>query len=429
VVAVKARWQECFTELVSFITANPGIRVEEGTVPSDVREQFYGLFNCVRESYVEEKFALQLAKGRIMSNAWAEVNAGIKRAGFGPVEIPPELNWFMLNPLDGLRRSLYDLLFALIRGKIDILAFEQRGYKEVSEAFACYYRLGYIYWIQLALIVALQADKNYRVPVIDKTIDALMGEGHENPGDHLGKVPEMEECTNITFIQQAIVSFMVPRIVVHSTRMQKLLGLCTDFVEPQWRAGEVNSNLEWFNLSALLEEHKLEKPRPDYQMPIEFNQIMSDILVYAAHGGAEIGLVADRYNFLRPDWCLEIMECDDWYEKGELERIRKHHSVMKPRYGTYILCLEQPLQAAIDELAPKLQVIPDVVGILAAEGKVDMPSESDLLGDAEGTTLSPKNGVEQIQDIHLLHCGFDSEMLDMMVEVMSSGLTVYESQQ
>ena len=394
---MEPEWHGHFTELVSFVTTNTCIRIDSETIdiPSDVRKQFYELFDLVRKSFVEEHFASQLVKGQTLCNAWAEVNASIEQSGFGPIEIHPELNWFMLNPIDGLKRQLYNALFSLLRSEIDLQTFGKQGHKLVSDAFDKFYRLGYMYWIQLALFTALQADKNYRVPVIDSVADVLMGEGHENPGDHLGNVPALEECTTVTFIQQPIVSFMAPRIILHSTKLQQLLGLCTDFVEPQWRTNELNNTLEWYNLPALLKAHNLEKPRPDYKMPIEFTRIMSDILVYTTHSSDDIRLVADYYHFLRPDLCLDVMEQPDWYEKGGLEIIKKRHSVMRPRRGTYILCLEQPQQAVIDELAPKQLVVPNA-------------------RDQQENTMI----VDHVQDLRLLHCGLDVQQLGMLVDIL-----------
>jgi len=410
---VEYQWQKHHTELLSYIAANPSIVIEGDVVriPGDVRERFYSIFNRIRQSFVEENYAPQLAMGKALSNAWAEIIASTEQTGFGPVDISANVNCFMLNPLDGLMRQLLGPANSLLRRKIDILGFEQQGHKEVSEAFESYYRLGYMYWVQLALIKALQIDKNYRVPVIDSSTEVAMGEGHETPGFHVDNVPELEERAKVSFIQHPTVSFMTSQVIVHSTKLKGLVGLCSDFVEPHWSSCGANNSLEWFDLPALLKEHKIDKPRPDYRDYIKFNRIMSDVLVYTTNNTNNIKLVADHYRFLRPDLCLEVMAQSDWYEKGKLEIVKKHHSVMQPRRGTYVICLEQPPQAAIDELMPKSQNVKDSTG--AMDGSTQQ-------ADAAGAELSSSERVEQVCDIHLVHVGLDASKLGTIVDAMSS---------
>ena len=159
---------------------------------------------------------------------------------------------------------------------------KKQAKKLVTDAFSKSFREGYLYWVELSLVAELGGDKSYRVPAVDELMDNLMGEGHENVGQHMSSIPEAIEIRNISFLQHPVVSFMTPRIFMHSTSLDKLVALHSDYVEPQWTANRVSENAEWYDFISLRNEHDVSRLRPDLKLPIELGKILPDIMLYTA---------------------------------------------------------------------------------------------------------------------------------------------------
>jgi hypothetical protein len=157
----------------------------------------------------------------------------------------------------------------------------------------------------------------------------------------------------------------------------------------------------------------LEKIRPDQKILPDLAKIMPDIAVYTAEETEDIRLIADYRHIMRPHLAIEIMEESDWYDKGKLSSVKRHHSVMKPQFGTFIICREPPPQAAIDELAPKPA---------AAE------QTSDSTSPVESQTTSPEIQLQNAPgpvpepplDIHILEVKYDKSRLEPLIDALNS---------
>src|ERR1035437_619312 len=121
-------WMQNFEDLKAFIGQNPGIELSPSTIciPSDVRAEFYRLFDSVRLSIIRDMFPGLLEKGQLLSREWnLTARQAIDSLKIKAIEMDPGTNWFLQDPADGLTRLLFDPVFEVIRGKIDFAVFEQ----------------------------------------------------------------------------------------------------------------------------------------------------------------------------------------------------------------------------------------------------------------------------------------------------------------
>jgi hypothetical protein len=115
---------------------------------------------------------------------------------------------------------------------------------------------------------------------------------------------------------------------------------------------------------------------------------------------------------MRPDLSIEVMETSDWFENGKLSSVKRHHAVMKPRFGTYIICRETPPQAALDELAPKPATVQPA-------NPANQQTGEPMLSVAPEKT--PQEAApEPLPDIHIVNAAYDMNQLDIVIDVLKS---------
>ena len=418
---MELHWQATLAQLRDFVANNPEISIGSSKViiPTEVRSEFYRLFDMVETDFVKDYFPESLEKGRALSIAWSKATQKLR--GLMPVKsivIAAHVQWFLNDPLDGLIRPLTNPLFEVMKGKMDVTKFEEDGKRLVSHLFDMCFKEGYRRWVELSIVSLLSPEKTYRVPAVDEIADPLMGEGHENPGQHIADIPEAEQYDSISFQQHPIVSFVVPKILVSSTKLGRFIAMHSEFVEPYWAARELSQKAEWFNFISLKKDSNLTVMRPDQKMLADLPKILPDIALYTAEDINDISIVADHSHILRPDLGVEVLENADWFERGELATIKRHQSIMKPRTGTFVICLEPPPQAAFDELMPKP----------ATEIQAPSSNNTKTMGIPLSAPL-PEQGIasqkpEPKSDIRIIRVGYDENHLQGLLDALGSSIQV-----
>ena len=401
---METNWQTTLEQLKEYIRGNPGISIGKNmtVIPGEVRTEFYRLFDKIEADFVREYAPNKLSKSYELSAAWLATSKSLSsQLGLKSIVIAQNVMWFLNDPLDGLTRALSDPLFDVLKGESDSDAFIEKSRKLVDSAFAAYFNQGYRYWVQVSLLSLLDPDKNYRVPAIDEVQDGLIGEGHENPGQHVALVPEAEPSNDLLLRQHPVVTFVVPKALVWSRRLGKYTALHTEFVEPEWAAREKSREAEWLDYTTLKMDNGLAKLRADQKVLPDLTKIMPDIALYTSGEIYDVSLVADHGHLLKPAISVEVMEEPDWFEKGKLSRVKRHYSVMNPGLGTFVVCLDPPPQAALDELAPKPAP----------------PADQAVAGPA------PETHPEPPLDIHIIWVGYDMSRLDPIVKAMENPQT------
>lgn len=384
-------WQKAYDELKGFISNNTSIEIEANVVciSSDVRPEFYRLFNTVCVRFIKETFPDLLKEGCVMSKKWGEISQKLMEGlKLESIDVDTTIEWFLLDPNDGLTRGLFDSLFDLLKGKKDLSSFEQTAVRVLKDEFALFLREGYQCWSIVALMDLLLMDKIYHLPISDFDMNPSL-QPEELCGRRQENVPHAVEINKISFMHNIMYSFLVPKVIGHSARLNNHTAFCRDFnfSEVRWRAKDLSPKQEWLVISEIMQE---------------FGQVdlWPDLAIYTGTHQNELVVAADYFKMARPDIILDFRVDKDWYEKEGLEPIRRHYNVLKPRLGSFVVCREPVPEAALEELVPNPEIHrPKAIGV------------------AIRPTYQPA------PDIHLLTVGYDLLNLEPIVDTMLKGIT------
>lgn len=334
-------WETAYLALREFVAKNPSIEISPNVIviPGEVRPEFYRLFDAVRTNFITDNFYNLLQQADLLSSAFKDVSASIKgKLNLESVELSAGVNWFLLNPLDGLVRLLFDPLFDLLKDKYDKDAFETSSRELVADTFKRYFHEGYQRWGTLALMQAASPDSIWNVPVNDYIQDPSTAGGDLAPGDHVEDVPPPVEMTKLTFTQNLFCSFLAPKAIIHSRKINAYMGLRTDFYETRWTASTRSDKRNWLDLKEIYNEHGLSKLWPDLAIYLDENEPLN------------LSLVADYYKVAQPDAVIEFLDETDWQQTGKLEQIKRHNRILQPALGSFIICREAPPESVINDI-------------------------------------------------------------------------------
>ena len=336
-------WRKAYGELRDYTTSNHVIEISGDAViiPGDVRPEFYRLFAKVCVSFGKDNIPTLLEKGYALSKKWGDVSQSVMNdLKLKSIDADDSVKWYLLDPDDSLMRILFDPLFDLLKGKNDLAAFEQTAIIALEDRFPKLHRGGYQCWATVSLLKLLSADKVYDIPRSDFDRDPT--NFHELPhGDREENAPDAEETKRISFEHNHMFSFMVPKVIVRSTRLDRFMAFVSDFNfnEARWRARYLSPEQEWFGVSDIVRD---------------FGQgdLWPDLAVYTGTNIKELVVIADYFEMARPDIIVEFRDVKDWYEEEGLGPIRRHYNVLKPRLGTFVICREPVPKTALEELEP-----------------------------------------------------------------------------
>lgn len=241
---MSSNWQKSYKELQDFITANPSIKISINIVaiPEDVRPEFYRLFDTVRVAFLEERFQALLDEAKCLSESYTKVEQEVMELlELDSITTPPSLHRFLHDPPNELIRELFDLLFDLVKEKIDFETFEQYASKDIEAAFRVLYRSGYEKWVVLSLLKPLESDKTFNVTPPRPEEDA---EGFQIRCEEA--VPPPEESRNLSFKYEPISSLTVPDFIVHSAKLSQYVAIRTELGNAVSTAQNASDKREWY---------------------------------------------------------------------------------------------------------------------------------------------------------------------------------------
>jgi hypothetical protein len=332
-------WQEVYTELTDFIAEHSEVEIEASHVhlPESFRPEFYRLFNAVRTALVEEKFPALLSEARVLSENYLKAEQEVTELlGLDDVSMVASLGRFLHDSMDELKRGLFDPLFDLLKAKVDIESFEQKTTRSIGASFGSLYRSGYEKWVALSLVKLLEADKTFQVNLRELTpedeviMSSLASEE---------QVPPPEESKRLSFRHELVPLFTVPDFIVHSAKLNRYVGVRSEFGAAIAKASNASQQRKWYPLDSVI---SLEPGLT---------------LIYVAEKSEEISLIADVKKICRPDLILECREQKDWFEKEEMEKVKLHHDLLKPRLGTYIVSREPKPEQVLAELEDGIHIL------------------------------------------------------------------------
>jgi len=397
-------WQPAYDELKDYIAKHPSIEIGMNVVaiPGDVRPEFYHFFDSVRTNYIKDNFNASLEEGCALSKSYAKARSAVMAClELEDISVRGDVNWFLLDPVGGLIRVLFDPLFNLLRGKLDLASFEQTAIREVEEAFQDFFRDGYLRWVTLELIRSLKPEKNYRVQSMDYYTDPHLSEGDLGPGLRQEDVPSPVEARSLTFDKSLLSSFLVPKALLYSARLACFVAIRSDFNDAHWTAKTVSQNREWLDVQQIKNEFGLSKLWPD-------------LAIYTGDRLEDMALVADYSRTARPDVIIDVSE-EDWFDQRGLELLKRHACILRPQLGGFIVC-----RGPLPEASPKEQETEAAISECATSKELPSSSESrpvSLSGGNEFPTQEISPALEPIT-ISLPGVGYDASGLEPIIETL-----------
>lgn len=396
-------WHEAYKDLKKYISSNPGIEIGPGVVclPSDIRPEFYRIFDNVRVTYIEDNYPHMLEEGRILVERWNEAKRSAMEAlKLQSIETDADINWFLLDPKDGLMRFLFDPLFDLIKGKSDEGSFENQARVALTGAFNKFFSEGYKYWTILSLLKLLSADQVYTVPdtELDKDPYAHMETLAQIDGLE-EKAPDPRERTSISFQHKLKFSFLEPSFIVHSASLNSFVAFVPDYEynESRWQSQRLSPAREWYKMSQI---------QADYGN----GDLWPDIGIYVNDNVKELSVAGDHVWMGQPDIIIETKVHKDWVENRGIETVKRHYNVLKPKIGSYVVCLEPVPVAAAGELEaqPGLMTVP-AEQVAVDGGNLSQPST---------VRAGYETSAEPQINIHVLDAGYDVNKLLPVTEAL-----------
>ncbi len=372
-------WRDTYQRLQDYMNQYADIEIlpESVCIPGEVRPGFYRLFDTVTQEFIKEHFPRELSQAYLLSENWHRITGQVTaQLNLSSIEVPLHIKWFLDNPLDGLSRTLFDSLFDVLKHRKDLVEFEVKDADAVEHSFIRFFREGYRRWAILALIKELSPDRLFVVKGQDLYNDANLSDGTGGTGTPSGEVPEAEESNVISFVEAPVNAFLVPKIIGHSERLGAFVSLRPDFHESSWNSRTYSDKQEWLEI-------------PTDMLKKDKSMLWPDMVMYAAANLGDIKLVADYSHIARPDVNIEFRENSDWYASEGLENIKLHAAFLKPRHGSFVVCLEPVPEEALSELN---------------KAKSESPVIS---GEVEASDM-----------IRLLHVGYNSECMKPIIEIL-----------
>lgn len=381
------KWENAYSQLEDYIKNNPQIRIKKHitAIPADIRPEFYRLFDIVRTTFLEEKCQTLLEEARPLSKNYIAAAEEVKKnAGLSEIKLPLELNWFLNDPIDGLKRSFYNSLFDLLKSQIDINTFEREALQSTSNSFNYLFKMGYEKWITLSLINLFKPDKALSLPYEEIQMLCHEPEADDRFGYLDKKLPDIEETKSLSFHPGEDV-FRIANLVAHSTKLNRYFSIGADISDATWSSAETSIKREWIKIREL-------------GKPLEPRDNWPDLVIYIDDKPESISLVADFGRFCRPDIVVECMEKANWYEEEGIDIVKQNHDFFKPKLGSYVVSRLPVPEQIIEDLKSKET-------ISESEQKEGVPPEE-----------YSKN---QLPDINVLTVGYDPSRLAPIINVLS----------
>lgn len=319
-------WQERFTELTNYVAGHPEIVISETkvSIPESVRPEFYRLFGEVRRSFVIEKFPDLIEDAEPLSQSSAKTQQEVEQLlGLESIVIPDSVKWFIKDPVGGLIRLLWSPLLDLLKKKLDPATFLSNGLREVKQLYDALYYQAYEDWLELALLKLLKAKHLLRVNAPTITGSFGHAQGYVMHLDLKPVIPP-EESKELSLIRGfSMVSFTVPDFIVYSAELGKYASVKAEVCKANWVALDPSESREWLPLNDMRDIFK-----PGY------------LLIYVDDNPLNLALVNDVNKICRPDIVLEFRERKNWYSDEEMQKVKAHNDMLKPKRGTFIVSRE-----------------------------------------------------------------------------------------
>jgi len=314
-------FRQSYAELTNFISCHSEIEIGESVVslPENVRPEFYNLFNAARDAFVQEHFPAYLDDALRLQEQFGRAEAKTKKLfSLEETAVVAGVQRFLQDPKGILTRELFDPLFDLLKARETIDSYEARAKSCIEKIFPLVFRAGYERWAILSLVELLDAERAFGVNVRSLNAGERAKPAAQAP---LEAVPVPEESASFFFNQPRNAIFAVPDFIVHSSRLNRFIGVRSDFNPGLYNALSGSQQRTW------------------QPIDIELLTLLENglTLVYAAERAEDIALVADAANFCRPDLLLWCIDAQNLAKEKAMEIMTQANAILQPQLGSYVV--------------------------------------------------------------------------------------------
>ena len=313
-------WQLAFVSLQQYIEAHPEIRIERRSIiiPENVRTEFYRNFDTVREAFIRDTLPELLVQAEALSSAYLSAESEMKHSlPIDSVSLPNPLGWFLRNPVEGLMRELFDPVFDLLKGEIDVTGFAEAVSAKMTDSLTELYQQGYDKWTALALMNVLRCDESLRVVVRRPAEHREWTIIRSTKGQEA--VPYPEPSSTISFVHFPENIFVVPDFIAHSPILNGFIS---------FRSGMHNAVATAINSSD-------ERQWCPYETPVYSES--HPLFVYTDSNPGNINLVADATRICRPDLIIQTTSLTGASREQSLARSVYWQESLCPSLGTVLI--------------------------------------------------------------------------------------------
>ena len=333
-------FRQAYAVLTDFIAQHREIEIGDSvtSIPGEVRPAFYDCFNAARNAFVEEKFPAYLNDAAALLEQYRGAEKRVSRlVTLEETSTVTSLQRFLQDPRGSLTRELFDPLFDLLKGRETLDSFEKRCADCIEALFPHVFRGGFEKWAVLSLVDLLEAGKALRVEARGLNPGERAKQSAQAPFED---VASPAEAAGFPFSQPRDAIFAVPDLIVHSSRLNKFVGIRSEFREGLYNAWDASPIREWDPIQT------------EVLIMLEYGLT----LVYAAEEAATIALVADATRLCRPDLLLYCVDSRSCSRTEILDRMTRAAGLLRPVKGIYVIANgpwpESPQATAADPQTP-----------------------------------------------------------------------------
>jgi hypothetical protein len=323
------QWQKAFEKLNEFINRHDEINfgVDRTTIPESVRSEFYTLFDATREAFIKDHSRFNVRRSIELSKNYHKAVKEVKELlHLTSISAPDNLNAFLSEPLKALSRPLFDILFKLIKGIIDIEQFGNESTIQLKNYFNSLYREGYEKWIILSLIKLLDANGLYEINVSELPKGgAMMAVDLSTEA-----IPPITESKRLVFKDSQPTTLSVVDCIIRSSISEDIY-------------------IGFRSATSRAMSYSVDCPINRTRLPVNsaLQLLQGFVLVYTDTQPERIRLVNDMKYFYVPDLLICFKEQQDWCNPEEMGRIQYVSKVINPTLGIFIVS-QNPLQTHIE---------------------------------------------------------------------------------
>ncbi len=323
------KWENDFDLLLHFIADHPSISIRPSTIsiPTEIRGEFYSLFQKVRYDFVEELMERRLEKAYQLTENWSVVSEQVKeKYSLSNIELDRVLATFIKDPLDTLAGFIFSDLFDVLRSNISIDDFSINSTRLLTRKASELFKRGYSRYICLKLLLFLNGSELYTAFSPDSSYDADAVNGTPSL-NRFDEPPQIKRTEQLVFEYSASCGFLSSRMITYSPVLEKYVALRCDHYSPFWNSSKRSTNRQWLNIDEI-------------QIDYGLNDLWPDMYVYFSDSIDDLNICSERTLLCRPDINLEFVIQNNINIEKKACSVKRHATITKPTHGTIVLCYE-----------------------------------------------------------------------------------------